>query len=90
MSEFWTVIDITAAQNVRVGLQLEDFVGILNGNSEAFSSVECYLKYANNVVSDSASIICMRNCSKGVYYGSMELRNKETGVAEVRSNRHKL
>ena len=63
-----------------------DFLGdVTNDNSLARTTMEAFLDFGNDVVSDISSVICKKDCLRGVFIGNMDINNAHSidGNAQV-------
>ena len=77
--ELSTEIFLRESQNVRVTIELVDYVAdLVQDNSLARSTVEAYIDYGNELQSQKSDIACNKDCINGVFIGNIDVRNSNS------------
>ena len=71
-----TEIYVEAGQNLRLTIEFTDYVAdLVQDNSVARSSIETYLDFGNNIISQKTKMLCLEDCLKGIYHGNLDVEN---------------
>ena len=74
--EISTEIYILDSQNIRVTVELVDYIAsLVQDNSFAKTSLSAFIDYGNGLKSDETNVSCSQDCLHGVFIGNLDVRH---------------